>query len=85
MFFELLQIADIVRSAFHDFANLLVLQITVLWVRANPAWALAQQCEEIMQNRLALVRDESVSVGHRWQLAARSIGEPTHAHLHHRQ
>jgi len=33
---ELLQIADIVRSAFHHSANLLVLQITAFWVRAIP-------------------------------------------------
>ena len=67
MFSELSQVADNVSNACHDFANPLVLQITVFWVRANPGWALAQQCEEIMQNRLALVREESVSVGHRRQ------------------
>ncbi len=33
---ELLQIPDIVRSAFHYSANLLVLQITAFWVRAIP-------------------------------------------------
>ena len=36
MFSELLQLADIVRSAFHYSANLLVLQITAFWVRAIP-------------------------------------------------
>ena len=37
-----------------------------------------------MQNRLALVREQSVSVGHRRQPPPGQSGEPTHAHLHHR-
>jgi transcriptional antiterminator RfaH len=36
-----LEAADIVRSAFHYSANLLVLQITAFWVRAIPRWTLA--------------------------------------------
>jgi hypothetical protein len=36
MFSELLQIAAIVRSAFHYLANPLVLQITAFWVHAIP-------------------------------------------------
>jgi hypothetical protein len=85
MFSELLQIADIVRSAFHSSANPLVLQITAFWVRAIPRRTLAQQCHEIIQNRLALVGEESVSVGHRRQPPPGQSGEPTHAHLHYRQ
>jgi hypothetical protein len=85
MFSELPQVADIVRSAFHYLANPLVLRITTFWVRAIPDGTLAQQCREIMQNRLALVGEESVSVGHRRQALPGQSGEPTHAHLHHRQ
>ena len=47
--------------------------------------ALTQKCHEIIQNRLALVREQSVSVGHRRQPLPGQLGEPTHAHLHHRQ
>jgi hypothetical protein len=36
MFSELPPTADIVRNAFHHFANPLVLQITAFWVRAIP-------------------------------------------------
>ena len=78
---ELLRIADIVRSAFHYSANLLVLQITAF----GSERALAQQCHEIVQNRLALVDEESVSVGHRRLPPPGQSGEPTHAHLHHWQ
>jgi hypothetical protein len=85
MFSGLPQIADIVRSAFHHLATPLVLRITAFWVRTIPGWALTQQCHEIIQNRLALVGEESVSVGHRRQPAAGSIRRPTHAHLHHWQ
>jgi hypothetical protein len=85
MFSELPQVADIVRSAFDHLANPFVLRITAFWVRAIPGLALAQQCHEIIQNRLAFVREESVSVGHRWQQLPGLSGEPTHAHLYHRQ
>jgi hypothetical protein len=84
MYYESPQIAEIVRSAFHHSANPLVLQITAFWVRAIPGSALAQQCHEIIQNRLALLGEESVSVGHRRQPLPGLSGEPTHAHLHHR-
>ena len=85
MFCESPQAADIDRSAFHHLANPLVLRITAFWVRAIPGLALAQHCHEIIQNRLALVREESVSVGHRRQPLPGLSGEPIHAHLHHRQ
>jgi len=85
IFSELPQVADIARSAFHDLASLLVSQVTAFRVRAIPGGALTQQCHEIIQNRLALVREESVSVGHRRQPLPGQLGEPTHAHLHHRQ
>jgi hypothetical protein len=39
---ELPQISDIVRSAFHHFANPLVLQITAFWGRAIARSAPAQ-------------------------------------------
>ena len=67
LFSELPQVADIARSAFHDLASSLVLQVTAFWVQAIPGGALTQQCHEIIQNRLALGREESVSVGHRRQ------------------
>src|SRR5499433_2914722 len=47
--------------------------------------ALARQSRKIIQNRLALRGEESVSVGHRRQPPPGQSGEPTHAHLHHRQ
>ena len=40
---------------------------------------------KIAQNRLALGGEESVCVGHRQQPLPGQSGEPTHAHLHHRQ
>jgi len=83
MFSELPQVADIVRSAFDHLSD--PTRITEFWVRAIPGLALAQQCHEIIQNRLALVREESVSVGHRWQPLPGLSGEPTYAHLYHRQ
>jgi hypothetical protein len=43
-----------------------------------------QQSHKIIQNRLALLGEESVSVGHRRQPPGQT-GEATHAHLHHRQ
>jgi len=49
------------------FGSSLVLQVTAFWVQAIPGGALTQQCHEIIQNRLALGREESVSVGHRRQ------------------
>src|SRR6516164_9321426 len=65
---ELPQVADIARSAFfHHLASPHVSQITEFWVQANSRGALTQQCREIIQNRLALVREQSVSVGHRRQ------------------
>jgi hypothetical protein len=39
----------------------------------------------LTQKRLALVGEESVSVGRPWQRPRDQPGEPTHAHLHHRQ
>jgi hypothetical protein len=85
IFSELPQLADIVRSAFDHLANPLVLRITAFWVRAIAGWALRQQYHEIIQNRLALVSEESVSVGHRRHPLPGQSGEPTHAHLHHWQ
>ena len=43
-----------------------------------------QQNRKIIQNRLALVGEESVSVGHRRPPPGQT-GEPTDAHLHHWQ
>ena len=80
MFSELLQIADIVRSAFHHLATHWYCG-SLFWVQAIPA----QECHEIIQNRLALLAEESVSVGHRRHPLSLKSGEPTHAHLHHRQ
>ena len=37
IFSELPQIADIVRSAFHDLTNPVISQITTFWVQAIPA------------------------------------------------
>src|SRR6516165_2539505 len=85
IFSELPQVADIARTAFWPLTRPLVLQITAFWVQAIPGRTLTQQCHEIVQNRLALVREESVSVGHRRQSLPGQLGEPTHAHLHHRQ
>jgi hypothetical protein len=40
---------------------------------------------KIVQNRLAFVGEQSVSVGHRRQPLPSQLGEPTHAHLYHQQ
>ena len=50
----------VVRSAFHHLATHWYCG-SLLWVQAIAA----QECHEIIQNRLALVGEESVSVGHR--------------------
>jgi hypothetical protein len=81
MFSELPQLADIVRSAFDHLA---IADHCVLGPEQFDC-AQTQQCGEIIQNRLALVREESVSVGHRRHPPLGQLGEPTHAHLHHRQ
>jgi hypothetical protein len=60
IFSELPQVADIVRSAFHHLATHWYCG-SLFWVQAIPA----QECHEIIQNRLALLGEESVSVGHR--------------------
>jgi hypothetical protein len=73
MFSESPHIADIVRSAFHHSANPLVLQITAFRVRAVPCSPAAQKFCKIIQNRLALVGEESVSVGHRRQPLPRHL------------
>jgi hypothetical protein len=39
----------------------------------------------IVQNRLALLGEESVSVGHRRHPLSVTSGDPTHAHLHYWQ
>jgi hypothetical protein len=54
-------------------------------VRAIPCSAVAQQRHKIIRNGVALAGEESVSVGHRRQPLPGPAGEPTHAHLHHRQ
>src|SRR6516162_1602387 len=84
-FSELPQVADILRSPFGHLANPLVLQITAFGARAIPGPPGTQGCHEIIQNRLALVGEESVSVGHWRQPLSGQSGAPTHAHLHHRQ
>ena len=83
MLSELPQVADIVRSVFHCSASPLVLRITAFGSEQfhGELWPTI----EIIQNRLALVGEESVSVGHRRRPPPGHSGEPTHAHLHHRQ
>src|SRR5262245_43777202 len=85
IFSELPQVADIARSAFSLLARPLVLQITAFWVRATSRQHWPNNFHKIVQNRLALVREESVSVGHRRHPLLGQLGEPTHAHLHHWQ
>ena len=55
------------------------------WVRAIPCSAGAQQRHKIIRNGVALAGEESVSVGHRRHSPPGPSGDPTHAHLHHRQ
>ena len=45
----------------------------------------SNNASRLTQNRLALVGEESVSAGHPRQRLRYQPGEPTHAHLHHRQ
>src|ERR1700730_11645877 len=52
--------------------------------RAIPCSAAPQQRHKIVQNRLALVGEESVS-GVTAEPPPGQTGTPTHAHLHHRQ
>src|SRR6266446_1682489 len=52
--------------------------------RAIPCSAVPQQRHKIVQNRLALVGEESVS-GVTAEPPPGQAGTPTHAHLHHRQ
>ena len=85
MFSELPQVADIVRSAFDHLANPLVLRITAFWVRAIPCSAVAQERHKIIHNRVALAGEESVSGVTGGSGPPDQPGEPTHAHLHHRQ
>ena len=85
MLSELPQVADIVRSVLHYSASPLVLRITAFGSERFHGELWPNNCHEIIQNRLALVGEESVSVGHRRRPPPGQSGEPTHAHLHHRQ
>jgi hypothetical protein len=83
MFSELPQIADIDGSAFHLWRRPLVLQITAFG--PSDSRLSFGPIIFIVQNRLALCGKESVSVGHRRHPLSGQLGDPTHAHLHHRQ
>src|SRR6516162_1790114 len=85
IFSELPQVTDIARSAFSPCGKPPRIADHCVLGPSNSRGALTQQCHEIIQNRLALVREESVSVSHRQQPLPGQLGEPTHAHLHHRQ
>jgi hypothetical protein len=53
--------------------------------RAIPCSAAAQQRQKVIRNRVALAGEESVSGLTRGSGRGSKPGEPTHAHLHHRQ
>ena len=62
-----------------------ITDIQAFCVRAIPCSAVAQQRHKIIRNGVALAGEESVSVGHQRHPPPDPSGEPTHAHLHHRQ
>jgi hypothetical protein len=85
IFSALPQVPDIDRSAFHLWRRPLVLQITAFGPERLPAELWPSNYHKMVQNRLALLGKESVSVGHRRHLLSGQLGDPTHAHLHHWQ
>ena len=85
IFSALPQVSDIDRSAFDLWRRPLVLQITAFWVRAIPAELWPNNFHKIVQNRLALLGKQSVSVGHRRHPLPGQLGDPTHAYLYHWQ
>src|SRR5882762_1000951 len=73
------------RASFASELCLLIpLSTAAVRSRAIPCSAAPQQRHKIVQNRLALVGEESVS-GVTAELPPGQTGTPTHAHLHHRQ
>jgi hypothetical protein len=83
MYSALRQVANIARSAFHY--SVKCSADHAFWFRAIPCSAVAPQRHKIIRNGVALVGEESVSVGHRRQRPPGQSGDPTHAHLYHRQ
>jgi hypothetical protein len=63
-------IADMARSAF-PFSEPIYIGEHAFWVQAIPCSAVAQQRRKIIRNGVALVGEESVSVGHRRQRGRR--------------
>ena len=59
------------------------MQITAFWVRAIEAEPQPNNFHKIVQNRLALLSEESVSVGHRRHPPSGQLGDPTYAYLYH--
>ena len=82
MFYELPQVADIAKSAFTIQRARVYCGSPPSGVGAIPCSAVAQQRHKIIRNGVALVREESVSVGHRPQPLPDQSEDPTHAHLH---